>query len=125
MKVTKAIYLLFTTANGPNATAQVNVNFPVKTITVKACQATNTTQPAAGDAIYLVLDSTLTNNQPMAIISNDNTYSPSTSSDVICELQTPTIISGLYTFTIYNSVGGAGTLTDQSSVSMILEFDSE
>ena len=63
MKVNKAIFLTYT-ANSSNATASINVNFPVKSIHVKSAVYQSTLPTTADTQQYITLFSDLTNGEP-------------------------------------------------------------
>ncbi len=122
MKITKALYLQFA---GNSASTQITVPFQVARIHVKGIAYNPQNNPVAGSAQYGVIQTDLTDNQPIGIFYNDATYSFSSFKDIDLTLYTPKTINGTYTFNLVNDVGnpytpvGAGV----DSVIIILEFN--
>ena len=73
MKVNKAIFLTY--ANASNATAQLNVNFPVKSIHIKSIAYSAALPTPANTQLYVTIFSDLTNGEPIGSFYNDTTYS--------------------------------------------------
>lgn len=124
MKETKFISLVFTAS--PVATAMISVPFKVDTIHVKSIGYQAGTN---GTTKYVTLVSSFGLNAPLAVLSQDTTYSSGSINDVEIKLKNPEVIQGQYTFTLYYMDGtiaktsNAGAATD--SIGMILEFNSE
>lgn len=124
MKVTKFIPLTF--AGSPNTTAYISVPFRVQTIHVKSAGYVSGSLP--GPIRYVMIRSDLVQNNPVAMVFQDTTYSSATIQDIFHKYENPIDINGIYTFTIFGmngavsqtSNGGGGTDT----AGIIIEFDS-
>ncbi len=125
MKVTKFIPLTFTAS--PNTTAYISVPFRVQTIHVKSAGYVAGSLP--GPTRYVMIRSDLVQNNPVAMVFQDTTYSSATIQDIFHKYENPIDINGIYTFSIFamngsisaTSNGGGGTDT----AGLIIEFDSE
>jgi len=124
MKVTKFIPLTFTAS--PNTTAYISVPFRVQTIHVKSAGYVSGSLP--GPLRYVMIRSDLVQNNPLAMVFMDTTYSSATIQDIFHKYENPIDINGIYTFSIFamdgsisqTSNGGGGTDT----AGIIIEFDS-
>jgi len=124
MKVTKFIPLTFTAS--PNTTAYISVPFRVKTIHIKSAGYVSGSLP--GPTRYVMIRSDLVQNNPIAMVFMDTTYSSATIQDIFHKYENPIDINGIYNFSIFamsgsisqTSNGGAGTDT----AGLIIEFDS-
>ncbi len=125
MKTNRIVFLTFTNSNV--ATAYINVPFKVSRIHTKQSSYNPQNQPAAGAAQYLVLSSDLVNNEPMAILYNDNTYSYAVSGDIEYKVIAPMNVAGNYTFYLRNRSGSAYTPTGGGTdyCQVIIEFNDE
>lgn len=125
MKVTKFIPLTFTAS--PSSTAYISVPFRVQTIHVKSAGWTSGSLPAQNR--YLVIKSDLVQNNPIAMIYQDTTYSSATIQDIYHKFQNPIDINGTYNFQIFLMSGAIGTTssagTGTDTAGLIIEFDSE
>lgn len=124
MKVNKAIYLNFNLST--QATANINVNFPVKSIHVKSSVYNATTAITPGDELYFTLTSDLVNWEPMAHLYNSTTYSASQYTDISFVPYKPITINGTYTFKLIDPFGVEDIAPVSSDwVNLILEFNGE
>jgi len=122
MKVNKAIFLTYT-ANSSNATASINVNFPVKSIHVKSAVYQSTLPTVADTQQYITLFSDLTNGEPLATLYNDTAFSSNQFCDISFQPYKPFIVNGTYNFQL-KTVSGAGYVdADTNYVILILEFN--
>jgi hypothetical protein len=121
-KLTKFIPVTFTAS--PNSTARISVPFRVKTIHIKSAAYDAVTN---GTTNYVTIISDLVINNPMAVLSQDTTYSSATVQDIEHQFANPLDINGTFNFTILNmdgSIGAtsnAGAATDK--VGFIIEFN--
>ena len=120
MKVNKAIFLSYAGSN--NATASINVNFPVKSIHIKSASFTEDTIHTNGQ-LYLTLTSDLTNGEPIAMMYSDSTYPAQQFCDISFQPYKPFIVNGTYNFKLINPDGSAFSPAGTESVSLILEFN--
>jgi hypothetical protein len=121
-KLTKFIPVTFTAS--PNSTARISVPFRVKTIHIKSAAYDAGTN---GTTNYVTIISDLVINNPMAVLSQDTTYSSATVQDIEHQFANYLDINGTFNFTILNmdgSIGAtsnAGAATDK--VGFIIEFN--
>jgi len=121
-KLTKFIPVTFTAS--PNSTARISVPFRVKTIHIKSAAYDAGTN---GTTNYVTIISDLVVNNPMAVLSQDTTYSSATVQDIEHEFANPLDVNGTFNFTILNmdgSIGAtsnAGAATDK--VGFVIEFN--
>jgi hypothetical protein len=100
------------------------VPFRVKTIHIKSAAYDAGTN---GTTNYVTIISDLVINNPMAVLSQDTTYSSATVQDIEHQFANPLDINGTFNFTILNmdgSIGAtsnAGAATDK--VGFIIEFN--
>lgn len=120
MKVNKAIFLSYAGSN--NATASINVNFPVKSIHIKSASFTENAIGTNGSK-YLTLTSDLTNGEPISILYSNSTYSSQQFCDVSFQPYKPFIVNGTYNFTLLNPDTSAFSPAGTEVVSLILEFN--
>lgn len=116
MKVIRPIYLAYTTAISTQ-TAIVSVPFDVKFINVKAIGYTTA---VAGNYVTVVSD--LSDNQPLGMVTRNNTFD-SAQQNILIEFPVPKKIQGSYKFWLVDTtntvVTGTGA-TDHCAI--ILEF---
>lgn len=120
---TRYINLSFSN-NESVATAFISIPHKVKTIHIKSGAYVPSTAPASGDAEYLPIVSDLTENQPIGIFYNDNTYSSATVQDIYYHFNTPIYIQGTYTFQRLTLDKVAFTTTS-ALVGVIIEFSED
>ena len=121
MKVNKVINLEYTTADNI-ATANINVNFPVKSIHVKSASYNESINGTNGQ-FYITLTSNLTNGEPMAILYTDTTYSSQQFCDVSFVPYKPIIVNGTYNFYLYFANGSSFIPAQTDYITLILEFN--
>ena len=118
-------YINFSFTSGQStATAFISIPHKVKTIHIKAGAYVPATPPASGSAEYLPIFSDLTENQPIGIFYDDNTYSSTTVQDIYYNFNTPVYIQGTYTFQRTLLTKSAVT-TPAADVGVIMEFSEE
>jgi hypothetical protein len=121
-KLTKFIPVTFTAS--PNSTARISVPFRVKTIHIKSAAYNAGTN---GTTNYVTIMSDLVVNNPMAVLSQDTSYSSATVQDIEHQFANPLDINGTFNFWLLNmdgSIGAtsnAGAATDK--VGFIIEFN--
>lgn len=121
MKINKAIFLTY--ANTSVATANINVNFPVKSIHVKsACYSASLPTPANTQQ-YITLFSNLTNGEPLASLYNDSGFSANQFCDISFQPDKPFNVNGTYNFNLKDPSGGAYVDADTNFLTLILEFN--
>lgn len=115
-------YINFTFNNNESvASAFISIPHKVKTIHIKSGAYMPSIAPASGSAEYIPIFSDLTENQPIGIFYDDNTYSSATVQDIIYNFNTPVYIQGTYTFSRALLTKTAVT-TPQAEVGVIIEF---
>jgi hypothetical protein len=121
-QVTKFISLTF--AASPVTQAYVNVPFVVEMIHIKSA---NYDSGTAGLARNVVIESTWGQNAPIAILSQDDTYSQNAIQDIEIKLMTPQILQGWYTFTLKTMSGAIASTSnsgaDTDYIGLIVEFN--
>ena len=124
MKYNRLISLTFT-QNNPNASVNISVPTQVKRIHIKAIAFMSAGVPAA--ASYGFITSELTQNTPIGMFYDIQTYPMPMGEDVEFVFQNPQPVNGVYTFSLKEldgtpylplDVGGA-------KIGMILEFNDE
>lgn len=121
MKVNKAIFLQY--ANTDNATANISVNFPVKSIHVKSAAYSSDLPTPADTQRYITLFSDLSNREPLAILYNDTAFSSQQFCDVNFQPSQPITVNGTYNFYITYPSGDAYLDANTNFISLILEFN--
>jgi hypothetical protein len=121
-QVTKFIPLTF--AASPVTQAYVNVPFAVEMIHVKSA---NYDPGTPGLARNVVIESTWGQNAPIAILSQDDSYSQNPIQDIEIKLMTPQILQGWYTFTLKTMSGVIASTSnsgaDTDYIGLIVEFN--
>lgn len=121
MKVNKAIFLTY--ANASNATAQLNVNFPVKSIHIKSIAYSAALPTPADTQLYVTIFSDLTNGEPIGTFYNDTTYSAQQFCDISFQPSQPINVNGTYNFYLKYPNGTAYADADTNYLTLILEFN--
>ncbi len=122
MKQTQFIPLTFVAS--PVTTAYISVPFKVSKIHIKSA---NYDAGTSGLARYVVVESNIGLNAPFAMLSQDDTYSQSSSQDIEILLRDPQPLQGWYNFTLKTMSGSiaatsnSGAATD--NIGMIVEFN--
>lgn len=120
MKTTKVLYLEFN--NSSTATANIFIPYAVKHIHVRSI-VYQRAGVAVGAAEYGVLLSSLISNDPLGVFFNDSTYA-GFGNYTMYEYKTPTMINGLYTFTMYDASGVLMTpVNNPDYIMVLLEFE--
>ena len=120
MKVTKFIPLVFTGTNA-RATAYISIPFKVKMIHIKSAALDAGTN---GTTKYIAVMSDLVQNNPIAILNQDTSYSSATVQDIEHELWNPMDINGFYNFWFVDMAGANAAVTNNGdSVGLIIEFN--
>ena len=126
MKYNRAISLSFS-QNNPNASVNISVPMQVKRIHIKALAFMSGTVPTTGTAQYGFITSDLTQNTPIGMFYDDQTYPMSMGEDVEFIFQNPQPVNGVYTFSL-KKIDGAPYLPSAATgakIGMILEFNDE
>jgi len=122
-KLTKFISVTFAAGANSRGTAQISVPFRVKTIHIKSAGYKAGTN---GTTNYVSVMSDLVVNNPIAILSQDTTYSSATVQDIEHEFFNPLDINGTFNFWLLNMDGTGATATvGGDKVGFIIEFNSE
>jgi len=121
MKINKAIYLRFNTTT--STTASINVPFLVKSIHIKSATYSGTTPITANTQTYILLESDLTNFEPMALLYNDTAFSSQIFADISFQPSQPFNVNGTYNFNLRSKTGALYTTPANDYVSLILEFN--
>lgn len=122
MKVNKAIFLSYG-PNSPNATANINVNFPVKSIHVKSGAYSSDLPTPADTQQYITLFSDLTNGEPMAILYNDTAFSSQQFCDISFQPDKPISVNGTYNFYLKTVTNTVYLDAETNFITLILEFN--
>ena len=121
MKVNKAIFLTYT--NTSVATANINVNFPVKSIHIKsACYSASLPTPPDTQQ-YITIFSDLTNAEPLASLYNDSAFSSQQFCDITFQPDKPISVNGTYNFYLKDPTGSVYLDPDTNFLTLILEFN--
>jgi hypothetical protein len=121
MKVNKAIYLRFNTTT--SSTASINVPFLVKSIHIKSASYSGITPITANSQKYVLLESDLTNFEPMALLYNDTSFSAPIFADVSFQPSQPFNVNGTYNFNLRSPTGNLYTTPADDYITLILEFN--
>ena len=122
-KLTKFISMTFPAGVASRTTAQISIPFKVKTIHIKSAGYKAGTN---GTTNYVSVMSDLVVNNPIAILSQDTTYSSATVQDIEHQMYNPIDINGTYNFWLLNMDGTAGTGTvGGDKVGLIIEFNTQ
>jgi hypothetical protein len=121
MKVNKIINLRYVSPSS-EATAFINVNFPVKSIHIKSITYSEDVAGTNGGR-YITLVSDLTNGEPLGSVYVNSTYSSSQFSDISFQPSQPETINGTYTFTTKNNAGNNYFSLGDAYINVILEFN--
>ncbi len=125
MKYNRIISLTFA-QNNPNASVNISVPMQVKRIHCKALAYMGGI-PAAGAAEYGFITSDLTQNTPIGMFYDDQTYPLTMGEDIEFEFQNPQPVNGVYTFSL-KELDGTPYLpfaVTGAKIGMILEFNDE
>ena len=121
MKINKALYLRFNTSS--STTASINVPFLVKSIHIKSASFSGVTPIATNTQEYLILESDLTNWEPIAMLYNDTAFSSQQFCDVSFQPSQPFNVNGTYNFNLRSPTGNLYTTPSDDYVTLILEFN--
>lgn len=126
MKYNRLISLTFN-QNNPNASVNISVPMQVKRIHLKALSFMSANPPAPGTAEYGFITSDLTQNSPIGMFYDDQTFPMSMGEDVEFVFQNPQPVNGVYTFSLKELDGTPYLPFDLggAKVGMILEFNDE
>jgi len=115
-------YINFSFNNNESITsAFISIPHKVKVIHIKSGAYMPSVAPSSGSAEYIPIFSDLTENQPIGIFYDDNTYSSATIQDIYYHFNTPVYVQGTYTFSraLLNKVAVS---TPQADIGVIIEF---
>jgi hypothetical protein len=121
MKINKAIFLRFNTTT--STTASINVPFLVKSIHIKSASYSGVTPITSNTQAYLLLESNLTNFEPMALLYNDTAFSSQIFADISFQPSQPFNVNGTYNFNLRSPLGNLYTTPADNYVTLILEFN--
>jgi len=121
MKINKALYLRFNTSS--STTTSINIPFLVKSIHVKTASYSGVTPITADSQEYIIIESDLTNWEPIAGLFNDTQYSSQQFCDVSFQPSQPFSVNGTYNFNLRKKTGNLYTTPTDDYVTLILEFN--
>lgn len=121
MKIVKLIDITFGSTASYSATANVHVPFGVKFCNIKVAAYVAVTPTVK----FVSLSSDMTENQPVALLCQDNSITL-VNQDISIEYPVPKVIQGTYTFYL-RDIGGAHTVqsTGADLITLICEFADE
>jgi hypothetical protein len=123
MKYNRVVYIDFSTTSSSSADISVPAN--IKCVHVKNLVYQCDTVPAAGTAFYITVTSSLVQGTPLGVVFEDSTYPVSGFQDIEFVYQTPTPVSGSYTFNLTGPSGTPFISDGNCHVVAVLEFNTE
>jgi len=120
MKIVKGIFLHFAY---PSSVTTQSVNIPFGVKFMKIVSSAYEAQSSLGQ--YLMLFSDMSENQPISILNQYNSFTDNSSQDILIEFSVPKIIQGNYTFTMFDMSGKPISSTGDDYLGLIIEFYDE